>query len=135
MNQQYKSIEYWNKILSLDPKNKVILTRAGDAYRTTGNYKEAKEYYNKALEIDFDIYAAIGLALICKGEGNYEDASRRFENLIKNDSRNPRLYMDLADCYVLMNRKNDAVKLLENFVKVDNRNPAVRNMYEKLTRA
>ena len=69
MNQQFRSIEYWNKILDMDPDNKVILTRAGDAYRNTGDYKTAAEYYNKALDIEFDVYAALGLALIGKGEG------------------------------------------------------------------
>ena len=43
MNQQFKSIEYWNRILELDPNNKVILTRAGDAFRTTGNFEKAVE--------------------------------------------------------------------------------------------
>ncbi len=134
MNQQFKSIEYWNRILDIDPNNKVILTRAGDAYRTTGNYDKAREYYNKALNIDFDIYAAIGLALLCKGEGNYEEAATRFNRLINNDPKNSRLYVDLADCYISMNRKQDAITLLEDFVKLDNRNPAVRNMLERLTR-
>ena len=134
MNQQFKSIFYWNKILEIDPKNKVILTRAGDAYRTTGNYEEAKTYYNKALEIDFDIYAAIGLALICKGEGNNEEAAKRFENLIKNDPRNGRLYVDLAECYTSMNRKQDAIKVLSDYMKMDSRNTAVRNTLDKLQR-
>ena len=83
MNQQYRSIEYWNKILDIDPQNKVILTRIGDALRNTGDYAGATEYYNKALNIDFDIYAALGLALICKGEGKYEEAIDRLSNLIK----------------------------------------------------
>ena len=134
MNQQYKSIEYWNKILDIDPNNKVILTRAGDAYRTTGNYEQAKLYYNRALDIAFDIYAAIGLALICKGEGNYEEAALRFENLIKNDPRNPRLYADLAECYLLMGRKNDAIKLLQDCLQTDARNIGARNLLEKITR-
>ena len=52
MNQQYRSVEYWNRILKNDPDNKVILTRAGDAYRNTGDYKTAEEYYNRAMEIE-----------------------------------------------------------------------------------
>lgn len=132
MNQQYKSIEYWNKILEIDPNNKVILTRAGDAYRTTSNYEQAKIYYNKALEIDFDIYAAIGLALICKGEGNFEQAIARFENLIKDDPRNGRLYLDLADCYVAQGRKAEAVKLLENYLKSYGSNNIVRNALDRI---
>ena len=135
MNQQYKSIEYWNKILDMDPNNKVILTRAGDAYRTTGNYEQAKIYYNRALDIAFDIYAAIGLALICKGEGNYEEAALRFENLIKNDPKNSRLYADLAECYLLMNRKNDAITLLKDCLKSDNRNIGAKNLLDKITKS
>ena len=117
MNQQYRSIEYWNRILALDPDNKVILTRSGDAYRNTGDYKTAVEYYNKALDIAFDVYAALGLALICKGEGKYEEAAERLSNLIRNDAKNYRLYIDLADCYVKLNRKQDAVAALESFQK------------------
>lgn len=134
LNQQYKSITYWNMILDIDPKNKVILTRAGDAYRTTGNYEEAKSYYTKALEIDFDIFAAIGLALICKGEGNNEEAAKRFENLIKSDPRNSRLYIDLSDCYVAMNRKQDAIKVLNDYLKIDNRNNSVKIALERLSK-
>ena len=60
MNQQHKSIVYWNKILEIDPNNKVILTRAGDAYRNTGDYARATEYYNKVLNIEFDVFAVLG---------------------------------------------------------------------------
>lgn len=133
LNNHSKSIEYWNKILDIDPENKVILTRAGDAYRTTGCFFEAKKYYTKALEIDFDIYAAIGLALVCKGEGNIQEATERFENLIKNDPHNSRLYIDLADCYVLMHKKVEATRILNDYLKIDNRNISVKNALDKLT--
>ena len=118
MNQQYRSIEYWNKILDIDPQNKVILTRIGDALRNTGDYAGATEYYNKALNIDFDIYAALGLALICKGEGKYEEAIDRLSNLIKNDQKNYRLYIDLADCYIKLNKPQKAIEALESFQKL-----------------
>ena len=98
LNQQENSVIYWNKILEIDPNNKVILTRAGDAYRTLGQLDLAKSYYNKALDIDHDIYAAIGLALIDKTEGKFEQAIKKFQDLIKNDQKNLRLYLDLANC-------------------------------------
>ena len=132
MNQQFRSIEYWNKILEIDPKNKVILTRIGDAYRNTGDYNAASEYYNRALDIDFDIYAALGLALICKGEGKYEEASERLLNLIKNDAKNYRLYIDLADCYIKMNSKQKAIDALESFQKQGVRSSAVSELLDKL---
>ena len=132
MNQQYRSIEYWNRILEMDPENKVILTRTGDAYRNTGDYKKAEEYYNKAMDIDFDIYAALGLALICKGEGKYEEAAERLRSLIRNDSKNYRPYIDLADCYLKLNRKQEAIDVLRDFQSFGLHNLAVNEMLEKL---
>ena len=134
MGQQIKSIEYWNKILEIDPRNKVILTRAGDAYRTTGNYEEAVIYYNKALEIDFDIYAAIGLALVCKCQGKTDEAITRFKTLIQNDPRNSRLYVDLAECYIQCNKTDEAIKILENFLKNDGKNMQIKNLLERIKR-
>ena len=132
MNQQYKSIEYWNKILDIDPQNKVILTRIGDAYRNTGNYQASYDYYTRALNIDFDIYAALGLALLCKGEGKYEEAAEKLSGLIKNDPKNYRLYIDLADCYVQLNNKKQAIATLESFQKYGMRSTAVNEMLNKL---
>lgn len=132
MNQQFKSIEYWNKILEIDPQNKVILTRIGDAYRNTGNYPASYEYYNRALNIDFDIYAALGLALLCKGEGKYEEAAEKLSSIIKNDPKNYRLYIDLADCYVQLNNRKQAITTLESFQKFGMRSTAINEMLDKL---
>lgn len=132
MNQQFRSIEYWNKILEIDPKNKVILTRTGDAYRNTGDYATAAEYYNRAMDIDFDIYAALGLALICKGEGKYGEAVERLSSLIKGDSRNYRLYIDLADCYLKMGKKKDALDTLHSFQSLGIRSQAVSDFAEQI---
>jgi tetratricopeptide (TPR) repeat protein len=132
MNQQFRSVEYWNKILEIDPNNKVILTRAGDAYRNTGDYKMAADYYNRAMDIDFDIYAALGLALICKGEGKYDEAIDRLSALIRDDPKNYRLYIDLADCHLKKNQKAKAVETLRAYQRQGLRSQAVNEMLERL---
>ena len=132
MNQQYRSIEYWNKILAMDPNNKVILTRAGDAYRNTGDYETAEKYYNKAMDIDFDIYAALGLALICKGKGEYNEAIERLSSLVRNDPKNYRPYIDIADCYLKMNKKNDAIEALKTYQRQGIRSQAINDMIDRL---
>lgn len=132
LNQQFRSIEYWNKILEIDPKNKVILTRTGDAYRNTGDYKTAADYYRRAMDIDFDIYAALGLSLICKGEGKYDEAIERLEQLIKNDQKNYRLYIDLADCYVKKNDPQMAIKTLQRFQKLGIRSQAINEYLDQI---
>jgi len=132
MNQQFRSIEYWNKILEMDPNNKVILTRIGDAYRNTGDYQQAEKCYTEALNIDFDVYAALGLALIRKGEGRYEEAAERLQDLIRNDRKNYRLYIDLADCYCRIGRKQDAIKLLEGYLTFGLKSPAILDALNKI---
>lgn len=132
MNQQFRSIEYWNKILEIDPKNKVILTRAGDAYRNSGDYKTAEDYYNRAMSIEFDIYAALGLALLRKSQGQYEESVERLEALVKNDPKNHRLYIDLADSYEKMGKKQKAIEVLETFQRHGIRSHAVTSHLERL---
>lgn len=131
LNQQDKSIVYWNKILELDPNNKIILTRVGDAYRKLGKYQIAKDFYNKAMMIDFDIYAAIGLALILKDEGRIQECIRQFSDLIISSPKNYRLYLDLSDCYIKINDKEKAIETLRSFSKYGIRNAAIS---EKLYR-
>ena len=92
MNQQSKSLIYWNRILDRDERNKVILTRAGDAYRHMGDQDTAEEYYQKALNIEFDHYAVLGLALINKGKGNYREAITSLDQLLRQDPKNHRFY-------------------------------------------
>ena len=72
---------------------------------------------------------------ICKGEGKIDEAISRFSNLVKNDQRNSRLYIDLAECYLAVNKKDEAIKTLENYMRIDGRNFAVRNLHAKLTRS
>jgi tetratricopeptide (TPR) repeat protein len=132
MNQQFRSIAYWNRILASDPNNKVILTRIGDAYRNSGDYEAALSFYEQALEIDFDEYALMGLALIGKLQGNYEDAIMRLNRLIQADSKNYRYYVDIADCYLHMNQKKKALAILQDAIKHTGKNTAVLDLLEKI---
>ena len=135
LNQQENSVIYWNKILEIDPGNKVILTRAGDAYRTLGQLDLAKSYYNKALDIDHDIYAAIGLALIDKTEGKFEQAIKKFQDLIKKDQKNLRLYLDLANCYVEYGKISEAEQVLNDFLTFEPKNLIAKNALGKIKNA
>ena len=64
-----------------------------------------------------------------------DEAIERFENLIKEDPKNARLYLDLSDCYLQNKDKENAIKVLENCLQIDSRNSLVRNNLEKLKKA
>ena len=127
-----KSIQYWELILNKDPNNKVILTRAGDAYRIVGNYEKAFEYYNRALNIDYDVYAILGMALISKDKGHVEEAIESLEVLLKKESNKHRLFIETADCYLLLGNTTKAIETLENFQRGGIKNLTVSIMIEEL---
>jgi len=132
LNRQDRSVDYWNRILEQDPRNKVILTRAGDAYRNMGNFDRAQGYYERALNIEFDTYAVLGLALIVKARGNYDEAAVSLRRLLQQDTRNYRIFLEIADCCLKKGDKRQAVEILEEFQQLRIRNIHVAEMLERI---
>jgi tetratricopeptide (TPR) repeat protein len=128
MNMIEKSLEYWNQILEQDPGNRMILTRVGDAFRNLNNYEMAKINYEKALNIEFDPYAVMGLALLAKQQGKFDEAIISFRRLIQQDNKNSRLYNELADCYMKTGDKKMAVETLEDFQKQGSKNQKINEI-------
>jgi tetratricopeptide (TPR) repeat protein len=134
LQDQDRSLEHWLAILRRDPNNKVILTRAGDSFRILGRLDEAEEYYRKALNIGYDAYAVLGLAVISKERGRYPEAIESLEKLTHNDPRNARLVHTLAECYVALNQKEKARTLLASFTRGGARNSFLADLLEQLQR-
>jgi len=126
------SLEYWNKILIQDPKNRMILTRTGDAYRNLNDPENAKIFYEKAINIEFDTYAVMGLALVSMVQGKYDDAVISLKRLIQQDNKNYRLYIELADCYLQMDERQKALDTLEEFQKLGIKNAKIQEMLESI---
>jgi tetratricopeptide (TPR) repeat protein len=129
--QQNRSLEYWNRILEQDPRNKVILTRAGDAYRNLNDFDSSTEYYKRALNIEFDIYAVLGLAVVSKSQNKYDEAIESLKRLIQQDPKNYRLYMELSDCWIKKGNKHSAIEALYEFQKLGLRNTKINELLEK----
>lgn len=132
MNQQEHSIQYWNAILEKDPQNKVILTRIGDAYRHIGEYEKAQATYQRALDIDYDSYAILGLAILCKIQGKYSEAITSLSRLMQTDRKNYRIYLELADCYIKANEKAKAIEILQAFQQYGIKNQTVSDLLASL---
>ncbi len=115
LNKSDESLGFWNKILEKDPENKVILTRAGDAYRNLEQLDDAGSYYRKALDIEYDLYAELGLALIAKAQGNCEEALVVLNRLIRKEPKNARMYMEAAECYEKQAKRGKAIEILEDY--------------------
>jgi len=135
MCHQERSLDFWNKILAQDPRNKMILTRAGDAYKTIGDYDKAVECYNSALNVEFDTFAVLGLAMVDKLQGRFSEAIESLRRLIQQDPRNYRFYLELANCRLAKGEKREALEVLEEFQKQGIRNTAISKLMEKLKQA
>ncbi len=132
MNQQEHSIQYWDAILKQDPSNKVILTRVGDAYRHIGEYDKAQETYEKALDIDYEPYAILGLAILCKIKGQYQEAVNSLSGLLQTDRKNYRIYLELADCYIKLREKAKAIEILRAFQLYGIKNQQISDLLASL---
>lgn len=127
-----QSLVYWLRILQFDPHNKVILTRAGDAFRALGRFEEAKKYYQQALDIGFDSYAMLGLAMIHKQQHEYREAIENMEALIEKDPRNHRLYTEAANCYLEQGDTKSALRILNRFEQLGIHNMYVSSLINKI---
>ena len=134
LNRPQDSLVHWNAILAKDPKNKVILTRAGDAYRSMGEIPTAVEYYQKALKIEYDVYAVLGLAIIQKEEGQVDQAIVALEEAIRVDPKNARLYLELASCHETAGDAEAATQVLQRFQSHGAKHPAVSERLARLSR-
>jgi tetratricopeptide (TPR) repeat protein len=110
----------------------VILTRAGDAYCNLHEFGKAIEYYNRALEIEFDPYGVMGLAVVAKLQGRLDDAIDLLVKMIQYDGKNHRPYLELADCYILKNDREQAIEILVSFQRQGIRNNAILEILEQI---
>ena len=132
MNQMEQSLEYWNYILEQDPVNKVILTRVGDALRQLGRLDEAKEKYQAALKVEFDVYAVLGLAIVHKEQGQYQEAIDSLSDILANDPNNPRIYSEIAECQQQSGDRDAARATLKLFYRRGLKNQQISAMLNQL---
>ena len=132
MNQPEQSLVYWNQILDRDPENKVILTRAGDAYRNLDDLEKATQYYHDALEIEYDVYAVMGLALIAKTHGEYDKALTYLMELMDKEPKNHRLYMEAAECHEKLGNISAAIDVVSRFLSLGIHNERLTAYAKKL---
>jgi len=126
------SLPYWNRILKRNPDNKVILTRAGDAFRELGYLDEAELYYKRALSIDFDFYAKLGLALIEMSRENYESATDLLQPTLDSTTPSARAFEAMANCYLELGRPEQALEVLRQYTHRGGKNRSLKDRAQRL---
>ena len=80
------------------------------------------------------IYAVLGLALINKEKGNYLEAIESLSGLLVNDAKNPRLYMEIAQSWMALDKRDKALEVLTRAQRMGIKNIGVTELLEKLQR-
>ena len=84
------------------------------------------------MDIDFDYYAALGIAIIEKERGNFDDAIDMLTKIFIIEKNNSRLLIELAECHRLNDNKDQAVKLVKRSIDDGNNNPCIIEYYDDL---
>ncbi|MDD5028799.1 MAG: tetratricopeptide repeat protein [Rhodoferax sp.] len=98
LHQLDQSLIHWDAILTRQPANKIVLTRAADALRQLGRLDQAQARYQQALDIEFDFFALLGLALVAKLQGRYGPALRLLTQVQEQEPDNLRVQRLIAEC-------------------------------------
>ncbi len=132
LGDHVRSREAWEALLERDPGNRIILTRVGDAYRHLGDLDAARRHYERALAIDFDVYAVIGLARVAGARADYGRAVAILTDLRSREPRSARVAVELADCLLLSGDREGAAGLLRTFLQEAGPDPLVSSRLREL---
>jgi len=122
--QKYlEAIEYFNKILEIDPHDKLALSNKGATLTKLGNHEEALEYFNKALEIypqDIEILSNKGATLASLGKMN--EALKIAEEILEIDPNNVKILLAQAIIFSNLERFTDANNTYKKILEIEPNN-------------
>jgi tetratricopeptide (TPR) repeat protein len=111
MGRNDKALEYWLKFHDLEPHNKVAITRIGDCYAKLNDKENALLFYQKALDIDYDFFACLGVARIHLATKKTEEAEEIFEKISLLEQHNSRYFFEHICFYLEAGMSDKALEL------------------------
>ncbi|MCX8011849.1 MAG: tetratricopeptide repeat protein, partial [Desulfobacterota bacterium] len=133
-NEAQLGIYYHQQALRFMPKNYTIFNALGADYAGVGNYKQAEIYFKKALDLAPDEITILkNLGQLYLDQKNYLKAIYYYQQYIKKDSKNPRVYYNLAFCYAKLNKPKEVREALKKVIMIDPKNKLAKSAQEKLS--
>lgn len=90
------AIKAWRIALNYGMEPRIALTRIGDAYLNSKDFKYAELNYRKALTLGYDKYAYLGMARIHTMRNNIEKALKILSMLAEKEPDDPRIAGELS---------------------------------------
>jgi|GEM_PF-572199 len=95
-----RAIEYYTKVIAIQPDAKDALNNIGLAYSRLNDQQNAEKFYMKALEIDPNYAIALnGMGLVKWKAKNYSEAEAYYKKAIQNDPKYYLAYYNMGILY------------------------------------
>jgi tetratricopeptide (TPR) repeat protein len=118
LNKNYVySIASYQKALKVRKRSSQVFVKIGNIFLEEKLSILAEKMFEEALQIDkHSIEATIGKGNILYTKGNYKKALECY-NKIPKEFYDREIVKKIADCYISLNRNNEASTILESFLK------------------
>ncbi|MFH1217795.1 MAG: divalent cation tolerance protein CutA [Pseudomonadota bacterium] len=99
MKNHEGSIACWMKILEKEPQNQNLHSRVGDALVILGRLDDALDHYRSSLKVNYDLFALLGMAKVCRQRKEYGEAERCLLQILEKNKDDERTLAELIHLY------------------------------------
>lgn len=108
------ALDLWEWGVKVSPDSPIAHTNRADALMVLGNISQAADHYRTALQLNpRDAIAAHHFGNALADLGDLKGAEALLIHSLRIDPRRPRVFVDLAQLLVALDRANEAVQLLQ----------------------
>jgi tetratricopeptide (TPR) repeat protein len=113
-----KAIEQFKKLLAIENSARSY-SFLGVAYRNSGRFDDAKEYFQRGLKLDpHNVSCLFNLGVIAQSQGDASDAEMYFLETLRADPNFPDALLGLANLRIASKKFPEAEELLEKYIQV-----------------
>ena len=125
MDSLQSALNDYTRAIELDNKELDALQMRGKIYMEKADTISTKKDFARILEIDpNNREGKKGIALICKLQGNFPEAEKLYNSLIKGNIKDPELYLNRAELFYFTKKYDKALSDITKSIDQDNNNPA-----------
>jgi tetratricopeptide (TPR) repeat protein len=120
-----EQIGYFVPIVEENPQDLAAWKALEKAYEETGNREKRKETLIKINELDPSYNSALQLAELAKGNANYSEADKFFNQALNRasaDNQKTQALLDLADVNINLEKLTTAKKYVQDAIKINPNN-------------
>jgi tetratricopeptide (TPR) repeat protein len=117
-----EAIQYYDKVLEIEPNDVYVLYNKGNAFYSLGNYTEAIQYFDKALEIEPRLVEALtnkGLALADLGK--YQEAIQYYDKALEIEPRLVEALTNKGLALIYLGKYQEAIQYFDKALEIEPR--------------